>query len=113
MNSKKNIFPFFIRLLSVGLVMVFLLPLGLKLIHSFEFHSNPKTCKNNKTHIHESNTHNDALDYFFQPLVHEVEDVFEAHVFFLLTEEKSRYNPSFKSVTYKRYRSRAPPALFI
>ncbi len=113
MNTKKNIFPFYIRLLSGGLVMVFLFPLGLKLIHSYEFHSNPNTCKNNKTHIHESITHNEALDYFFQPLVHEVEDVNEEHLFLVLTEEKSVYHASFNSVAYKRYRSRAPPVLFI
>jgi len=45
-----------------------LVPMGLKLEHSFSFHSKVKECKHSKTHLHETTLHNDVLDYFFQPL---------------------------------------------
>jgi hypothetical protein len=109
LKLKKTIIPFLTKLFSVGLVVAFLMPLGLKLIHTHEFHSAPNTCKNNKAHIHESKAHNHALDYFFQPLVRIVEDVIEEDVFFLFTEEKTGYYASFNSISFKRYRSRAPP----
>ena len=113
MNYKKIIPIYFTQLISVGLVMVFLIPLGLKIIHGFEYHSDPNLCKNNKTHIHESNSHNDVLDYFFQPLVHDYVKQFDYVIFDEISEDKVSYISFYKTYFYKFSKSRAPPVLFL
>ena len=93
--------------------MVFLIPLGLKLIHGFEYHSDPNLCKNNKTHIHESNSHNDVSDDFYQPLVHDEVKQFDHVIFDEISEEKVSYISFYKTYFYQFSKSRAQPVLFL
>ena len=48
---------------------MFLIPMGLKLEHTFSYHSDNIECSHDQTHIHNYNKHNDFLDVYYQPLV--------------------------------------------
>ena len=65
MFHQKNILPLIYKTWSFILVLFFLLPSGLKVIHAYSFHSTQKECKHNTTHLHSSTLHNDVLDYYF------------------------------------------------
>ena len=95
------------------MILIFLIPIGLKLIHGFEYHSGPNLCENNKTHIHQSINHNDVLDYFFQPLVHTEADLFENRLLQDIEKEKKVYVSNYVIHFYKYTKSRAPPQLFL
>ena len=45
------------------LIYTLILPLGIKIIHSFESHVGVKHCNDLSTHIHERDQHLDLLDY--------------------------------------------------
>ncbi len=109
MNLKKIIQFNLTQFTSVGLVMIFLIPIGLKLIHSIEYHSNQNLCKNNKTHIHESNSHNDVLDYFFQPLVHSSIESFKIKIISIDKKIENYYSYLFYSKPFTGTELRGPP----
>lgn len=69
MNRTKKNTSFFINGLIILLIGFLLFPIGLKLEHSFSFHSQKKECKHSKTHFHSSDFHNHLIDMFFQTLV--------------------------------------------
>lgn len=66
MNNKT--YSLKAKLLSIVLVLALIAPLGLKLAHSFQYHSSVDSCKHAKVHFHKSSSHNDILDLFFQPI---------------------------------------------
>ena len=44
---------------------MFLTPMGLKLEHTFSYHSDNIECSHEQTHIHNYNKHNDFLDVYY------------------------------------------------
>ena len=50
-------------IIPLFLIHILILPLGIKIIHSFESHVGVKHCHDLSTHIHNSNQHLDLLDY--------------------------------------------------
>lgn len=83
--------------------------MGLKLGHSFSFHANAKECKHSKTHIHAENSHDDFLDFYFQPFVYESPVVFDLKTFEIKTLSVNFYQNVFYSKSYKGLGLRAPP----
>jgi len=109
LRKEKRYKDVILSVVSGLLVTMLLVPMGLKLEHSFSFHSKTKECKHSKTHIHETALHNDVLDYFFQPLA-------QYHQTYTLTPIKIIRNNLFEnyqiSLNKKRLfklRLRGPP----
>ncbi len=69
MNKTKKNTSFLTTGVIILLVGFLLFPIGLKLEHSFSFHSQKKECKHSKTHFHSSDFHDHLIDMFFQTIV--------------------------------------------
>ncbi len=93
------------------LIAMLLIPMGLKLEHAYSFHAKTKECKHSKTHIHAENSHDDFLDYYFQPLVDESSPVFNFKTFEIKNIKVNFYQHVFYSKPYKGLGLRAPPVL--
>ncbi len=65
MSLNKNTFK--TNLLVSFLILALLLPYGLKLSHTLEFHRIVE-CGHSETHIHEFRFHSELLDYCLQPI---------------------------------------------
>ena len=109
MNPKKRYRSAIFALVSVALVLILLLPMGLKLEHTFIYHSQSSKCKENIIHFHAENTHNDFLDVYFQTVV----DYSLSGVYIfkknILVENSSTYLLNLYQSSFKSYRVRGPP----
>lgn len=112
MKQYKRYHPLLSTGISFFLVATLLVPIGLKLEHAFDYHSQSIECALTKTHIHSSSSHNDLLDYFSQPLVYDLNEFFVINNLKIEQKVLKYYSYLFYSKTYKGIGLRAPP-LFI
>ncbi len=108
-----NWFTKYRSFLSVGVALllsfVFLLPIGLKLKHSIDFHSETTACNYSKTHLHAASSHNDLLDYYFQSLVNTVPNFTEITPVNITPQKFNEYSFLFILKTNTVHGLRAPP----
>lgn len=97
------------RLFSSLLLILLLLPTGLKLIHAVAYHSTSEDCKIDRVHLHATNQHNEALDYFFQPLAQNIEVPEFTLVPPTFWTTQSDYSVHLFSYSQTGKSSRAPP----
>jgi len=106
----KQIASFLNRSLAFGLLLFFIIPPALKAFHAYEFHSFQKECEHSTTHFHTSSSHNDALDYFFQPLIQYSQSY---STFFVEKNFKTlfeNYRLHFSKQRFYKIRLRGPPS---
>lgn len=109
MKQSKNYKTFFSASISLLLAFMLLAPMGLKLEHGFAFHSKTKECTNNKIHFHSASSHDDLLDYFFQPIVHSLNGSFTINIIVSNQKVEKYYSYLFYSKPHKGIGLRAPP----
>ena len=109
MFHQKNILPLIYKAWSFILVLFFLLPSGLKVIHAYSFHSTQKECKHNTTHLHSSTLHNDVLDYYFHFLAETNLAPIELFVPIIFHEKVDRNHASFYNLDIYFTTPRGPP----
>lgn len=109
MYLPKEIKLFYHRALAFGIILFLVLPLFLKTLHAYEFHSTQNECKHSTIHFHSIESHNDALEFCFINLINDNkvnDDVFIKNKF------KTSYNNYIsllnKQIRYK-LRLRGPP----
>lgn len=111
MYSSNKIKSLKLRALAFVLISFFILPTILKTLHVSEFHSNRIECEFFSTHLHSKSNHNDALDYFFTPLINYVKNhnvVFENKIFKNKIDE---HQILLIKKLYLNIKLRGPPAL--
>jgi hypothetical protein len=86
-----------------------LLPIAIKLIHAITYHSATEDCKIDRVHLHALNQHNEALDYFFQPLAQNIEVVEFTLEPSSISTIPTLYSVHLFSFYQKGKSSRAPP----
>ena len=100
-------------LISIFLIVMFLTPMGLKLEHTFSYHSDNIECSHEQTHIHNYNKHNDFLDVYYQPLV---EYHFNSEIILNNAQTLFRYifnNTSiYNRLIFNNLKDRGPPNFF-
>ena len=92
---------------------MFLTPMGLKLEHTFSYHSDNIECSHDQTHIHNYNKHNDFLDVYYQPLV---EYHFNSEIILNNAQTLFKYifnNTSiYNRLSFNNLKDRGPPNFF-
>ena len=98
----KAIIPLF-------LIYTLILPLGIKIIHSFESHVGVKHCNDLSTHIHERDQHLDLLDYALLSAVEYDQLPLELKNFVLIKTPKQFYTFRPNRKTNLGIVTRGPP----
>lgn len=109
MYLNNKIYSLKAKLVSIALVLAIIVPLGIKLDHSFQYHTSEDTCKHAKVHFHESSSHNDTLDLFFQPIANHFVDLISNEFNKIVSLNEVTYIVSFFSKTIFYISSRGPP----
>ena len=109
MYSKYPILSLPIKLMALGIVVFLLFPSLLKVSHAFQYHSLQNECKHSNTHLHSSQSHNDALDYFFQVVADSEEVQYDLVNPLFFSEKIENYKSSPYTTEFNRYTSRGPP----
>ena len=110
LTKPKEISSLINKILAVGLLLFFIVPPVLKVNHAYEYHSILKECEHTSTHFHSSSLHNDALDYFFQPLYQYYEghwSIFERNEFITVFQN---YQLHLSKQRFYKVRLRGPPS---
>ncbi|MEK9851961.1 MAG: hypothetical protein VW441_03140 [Flavobacteriaceae bacterium] len=109
MYSKYRILSLPYRLMALGIVVFLLFPSLLKVSHAYQYHTVQNECKHNTTHLHSSQSHNDALDYYFQVLADSEWFQYELKKPIFSSDIVENYKSFSYTTEVYRFTSRGPP----